>query len=227
MALKLRTRFKLWLSTVQRIYKLQRLVVVLQGELSTVEEFMGRHPKTAKLVQLYARMMNKWEDLSLPLFQRLHNLKYWYRTAPHSLQINSLNRADYNECEHVMLHSCFQILVDYVEIEIPLEAALHDNKFKTKTKYGTRMPELALEFLREYSSHSKYAEILYLYTWWLDVAVPRYHSDERVSKELAGQITRDPEHGRFELEANTDDFIRSQEEEMLMRLLKIRSELWT
>ncbi len=218
-------RRSLWWTRVKTEYTLSYIGLRFSNREHVA--FVQDNPLTVKIVRKYAVIISKVHDITYPIFRSLRRLRARIMSGPKTVKVASLDRTDYVDSNHLMLHTCFQILVDFVELELPLEATLHDSKFG-HTKVGVRNPEAAVAFLKEYSNHSRYKEMLFLYTWWMDIGRYGYESTEKlVSEELAQQIYPGSARAVYQLESNFETFQERQETEMLDRLIKIRENMWT
>ncbi len=177
-----------------------------------------------KLAKLHSKLADKTDNVRI-VYNRVMNKVL---AGPYRLKIPFLNRRDYQEHDNLIQASMFQILQDFVELELPYEVneEMLERYGIKKIKRGQRYPELAEEWLASlYSSADK--EIHTLYKWWIEVGRPRYTNYDGIEKEVDIVYADWAKSERFAIEANHDDFARAEEQEMMVRLLNVRSRLWT
>lgn len=139
----------------------------------------------------------------LLLLSRLANKIYWWLhhrlIKPYNIvRIKSLS-PDYHDKDEIMLHACFQLLVNYVELEKPFEW------------FG--WTESENQVLEEDDCDGDYQfrinEVRYLYNWW---------KTER-AKEWA-EYEQNWNYAKLEA-------LEEKDQTNLMRLIAIREFLWT
>jgi hypothetical protein len=178
---------------------------------------------------------------------KLQNLVYFPHDVIYAVRIYFTNRfidkahylpsrltpGEWYDIDHRMMHSMFEALVDYVEVEKAWMVIANDETGKYKTPWWTahhllrwgrlpRGPEAGLEHLNwemsltgEDQRHADIAkEQCALYMWW------KYERDLRVEPYDLKHLTHEQRytlHQKYEQE----------DEQMMIRLIKIRKSLWT
>ena len=132
-----------------------------------------------------------------------------------TLKIKSLG-SEYIDKDEVMLHACFQLLVDYVTKEwksgkskyfggyFDLKKAKQDLQ---NLGYDKKHIAMEIKSMVEHNKNTK--EIWDLYNWWVNVRLKRDPSDMGKWDEKGNFL--------YDLEDNA----------MLNRLIKVRQTLWT
>jgi len=169
---------------------------------------------------------------------------------------------NYYDPDHRMLHANFQILVDYVEIELAaMNLAMGDgddllenmstnwklNKFRKLfrkfRRNSERLPEEGLKHLdweiveckHSNPSQSESAkEKKYLYLWWTvwrneredPLSSPLIWDQDDMTTDLSA-ILKGKNRSQYRLSDRMETFYLNEDNEMLMRLVKIRNSLWT
>ena len=176
------------------------------------------------------------------LLQKIKNLIWWfkYRTTEKYHIVKTGLKPGYYDTDHVMLHACFNLLKGFVEVEISHMYLVLSFKGKVprwKWQYKKFIKEHQREFIIKYLDYwldekhwkdaseeemQKYIqrdqEIKELYLWWVDERPARL---ARLEKEWSN-----PHHTSKQL-VELDQAGTKEDEEMLIRLMKIRSALWT
>jgi len=183
----------------------------------------------------------------IELIDKIKDVRSYIRnrfiTKSHAV-ITSLKKGSWHECEELMLHSNFQILVDYVEVQCAWMHITSDPGRQHLKKYGYptnswspvswvrkmlwRNREAGIARLRYESEvmdqnfsdqHTKggdYArEQLELYLWWTDIYPARpdpYDLYEWSDYTKIGVLEKQ---------------YADEENENLIRLIKIRNTMWT
>lgn len=198
----------------------------------------------------------------------IHSIRYWiinrFITRSHALTSSSLTRGQYHEMDQRILHSLFDELVNFVEVEKAwMQVISHSERYKKPSffqRFKWRDANAGIEYLKwettltdvewldEDKKHEAKAtpqalaaqEILELYFWW------KFSRPNRVDPyELSGwsklceekslmefSERRDPEHRKKTKEVlnrlnEIEESYEREDEEMLIRLIKIRRSLWT
>lgn len=206
---------------------------------------------------------------------RVYDLKYWlinrYITKTHSLNSN-LKRGQWHEFDSRLLHSAFDTLIDFVEIEEAWSNIAWDGKARLKYKAPKhasgwfrsrtwRCPEAGLDKLKwasgltnadwlaedqkhlaEPTHQAKVAlEILELYDWWKNKRPNRADvmdasgwsalcEKNRKDDDLFGLLNSSPtEESRIALDLcqKMEEAYDLEDEEMLIKLVRIRKSIWT
>ena len=175
------------------------------------------------------------------------NLKY-YLTYPYKAlrrvirnhitmryhMVNTGLKPNYYDTDIRMLHACFNLLVDFVEVEkANMEIALVDG---SEEKFGYRWyhrflkfrsPEAGMAYLNweitlteedgtgETSQAKAAKEVIALYNWWVHIRPTR-------ADPYDGDAEFNP---KFSIDLETQQL--QEDEDMLIRLMKIRNNLWT
>ncbi len=171
-----------------------------------------------------------------------------YRTTDqyHKIHLTELS-PNYYEVDTRMLYASFQLLRDYVEIEL-----YHDNYTRKNGIWTGRSPERGLANLDDVINDPSYksgtaptqadraAETKFLYLWWTvgraqrfdvwgDPAIWSREANEGMPTIGGGTMGV----GSAEYQVASDrashleEFYNKEDDEMLIRLIKIRHYLWT
>lgn len=162
-----------------------------------------------------------------------------YRTTEKYHVVKTGLKPGYYDTDHIMIHACFNLLKEFVETEIVHMYYILCFKGKKPWWKSTKkfIKEHQREFIDGYLDYwlnkdnwkdateddmsiyiTKDQEIKTLYYWWID---------ERP------KIIQKIEHAYFNYESNIKSIMELEEkawkedEEMLIRLMKIRPTLWT
>ncbi|MNV25033.1 hypothetical protein D3C71_1161160 [compost metagenome] len=214
-----------YLHNVKQFHLMSRLG--FRRGMRDLDVFARRYPITAFVVTQYCWAMNHKDNLLSPFWTRWHALKERILSGPKKLTLSTLNRRDYCDPEELLLHASFQILVDFVEIQLPHEDHTLTNK---ELKYGKRYPDIALKFLNQNKiTYGKHAETLALYEYWTKVAIPWLENDSTAaSKTLAMKIMKSSDDkSYYKLDSHLTMFHQRFQQEMLTRLIAHRHNLWT
>lgn len=164
--------------------------------------------------------------------RRIRSAYWWvrYRTTNrnHILKIHSLEPG-WHDRDTRMLHACFQLLIDYIEIELPRR----EYRLKSaKARRASKGLELLDEMIEDPSCHhgpsptqAEAAQIKKdLYLWWTETrakrieawADPLIWTDEAKAEGTAGEQASYLEHCYDE-----------EDQLMLKRLISVRNTLWS
>jgi hypothetical protein len=132
--------------------------------------------------------------------------------------------ADSEWCDkdRVLLHACFQLLVDFIEQE---------------------KPEEFVDYKSTLLLAKEWAELQELYNYWkydhpklvkaVDRALSRWHGENKIAAKQEGSdsslsFEEASKRGKiaFEKYMSLDDQLQAQEDEMLRRLINVRDQLW-
>lgn len=132
-----------------------------------------------------------------------------------TLKIETLT--GYWDKDEIMIHACFQILVNFVKFE------WHEGKYETFCGYhdidkckkemisqGYSKKDIKLQISQLVDSNNTTKEIWDLYNWWNKI---------RPNRDPKMETTWDPKTHLFLADMEDD--------EMLLRLMKVRGHLWT
>ena len=160
------------------------------------------------------------------LFSWFHDFNCWFKDhfiAPwNRLHIKTLS-CRYHDKDEILLHAAFQLLVNYVENECDNEWFSLDKPFdieeELKTTYSKEwcddeMRQKVTLQLEEQNRIQK--EIKDLYIWWT-INRPFIIEQERKRLELID----------YEGILESDEKQEKEDDEMLLRLIKVRKSLWT
>lgn len=129
-----------------------------------------------------------------------------YRTTRRYFLVNTGLEPNYYDVDTRMLHACFSLLVDFVEKE---------------------KPEESIDWQADESHSMAWNEISYLYLWWTSTRNlrkdPLDYSYSSIDGWMNDPLFKDAcvQSSKLEAEWYEEDTIN------LMRLMKIRSFLWT
>jgi hypothetical protein len=202
--------------------------------------------KTSKKTYPIRYWLTETLPVSLHILRRkfLSEPIWWvrYRTIDRTnvISINSLKPGWHDRSER-LLHASFQILVDFVELEL---SRAHSGK--TFLSRYRRNPEAGLKHLEweindpdcnvgNYPTQSDLAkEKRELYLWWTKRRPYRWDiwtcpeiwgPEKKKNKDAFGDTTMDT--NRYTKAELLDAFYVDEDDEMLSRLIKIRHSLWT
>lgn len=199
---------------------------------------------------------------TIPDFYR-YSIRNRYRGAKNWVRFRTWDRydlirmeisKDYHDPDYRMLHANFQILKDFVEIELAAMQSIdsrgdedvstflkkfgkHFRRFKRK---NIRNGELGLEHLKweieETSGHQQISalEKRNLYLWWTQerplradpYESPLFH-DPLAAMDLKSMFQGPHNRALMKARSALEAFYEAEDEEMLIRLMKIRRSLWT
>jgi hypothetical protein len=178
--------------------------------------------------------------------RRLKNVRLWFRYRLFDrYDILKLElEPGYYDPDERLLQANFQILKDFVEIEL---ASMYDavgedegspgfferfgSKFRQRRRKNGRDPEAGLAHLDweiEECAGSAQAEAAKekkaIYLWW---TVDRPNRFDLYNDPHLGWKEGDRGDADYDMLHRLEDFYREQDEEMLIRLVKVRYALWT
>ena len=188
----------------------------------------------------------KWWLYNCKIVRQMSKIKWWaYHRLHPSHQYNVVKTglpAGYYEVDERMLHACFNLLKDYIEKELAWFALICGDRSKvpwwqTLEQYRNKhYRTLSLGYLNYWenitaeeaekewilspeslqSKRDQDREIRELYLWWIDVRPNRRDpfnvSDDQYVPRRAYIIS---------------EAYLKEDEEMLIRLMKVRTRLWT
>jgi hypothetical protein len=199
----------------------------------------------------------------LPIKWRIDEISEWirYRTYDKYHVVKTGLPPGYADKDTIMLHTNFNLLKDYVEVEIAMREWWSDDEPKSwavnyvplyRRFMNFRRPDLGLKQLEwaatlddpalpihEQSPHQAVhaRETIKLYKWWVSERPSR---EEVVIRNLRNVIDRDDLFPDFSSHPEYPDYINdirrsndqeddwhNEDEEMLIRLIKIRRGLWS
>lgn len=196
-----------------------------------ISKFVEKHPKTYWCVKKWDKIANWVHDVTEIPRQHLWNFVDYIKSGPKRIEINSINRVHYHEWSTLILHSNFQLLCDFIEMDVPYAA---DNRTwekvygitKVKIKKNARYPEIGVEYLKQTASERN-NEILALYEWWIRVGSHRGENNFEITSDEVAEISGNSSISDIiKLDNNYAYFMRCQETEMLNRFIAIRDDLW-
>lgn len=186
-----------------------------------------------------------WED---PIWWVRHRITNRYNI----IRIHSL-KPGYYDADERMLHACFNLLVDFVEIELAAANWNFEGKKKRRVRIGharNRCPEAGVDHLQweindsgcNMGSSPTQADMarekLALYLWWTETRPARVDpwSDPGIWAEWRAKhkATTDLDDADFmrvgephQRAGSLEKFYEDEDQEMLGRLVKLRGSLWT
>jgi hypothetical protein len=193
------------------------------------------------------RFWSRW--ITRPLKDAWWWLRYRTTDRNHILRLDSLGPGYYDE-DTMMLHACFQILVDFVEIDL----ANHNVEWweKRKPKYlpwwlyrrfaSRRSPDAGLDYLEWEITYPETQNTMQceaarekkaLYHWWKVERPTRVNpwTAERIWAKVERDpftfLPRSPEAKRAgDIASTTEHLYQIEDQAMLERLIKVRETLW-
>mgnify|MGYP001602085484 CR=1 FL=1 len=192
-------------------------------------------------VKLWSRkLMDILKDILMDI---LKDIKWWfyYRFHP-SHRYNKVDTClspGYYDKDKLILHACFSLLVDFVEGELAwIKLISHQEErnkvpwYMTLERYRDKHArQLALQYLiywdqytpddnheqQEIDIHkAEDKEIRELYLWWMDIRPKRVDPFGVIKEEYSPDNAMD-----------LDEAYNQEDEDMLIRLMKIRLHMWT
>lgn len=218
--------------------------------------------REAKLKSWFPIRYFVWDTLPdfwrYKIARRWRDGRYWirYRTTDKYHVVNTGLSPNYYDPDIRMLHVNFQILKDFVEIELAsMNSAMSDKDEDEDISKGLRRfgkllrwrrrkqirdPKGGLEHLEweinETSGHqqSNALEKKTLYLWWTDIrpnraeslSTPLVWANKEDEEGLAGVLKGTNSH-LYKMSHKLDEFYEREDDEMLERLMRVRKSLWT
>jgi len=160
--------------------------------------------------EIYWGIRIKWYDLIL---DPIHSIKCHLFHPYNKIEIKTLP-VTWNDRDEVLLHGMFQVLCDFVE----KENGLAHYRFDFSEDIIQSSGDLKESFIREQEeSIESEKELNALYTYW---TIDRPEMERSIDMGIKGCCSLEQIE---ELWDKLDD----KDEEMMIRLIKIRKELWT
>lgn len=175
----------------------------------------------------------------------ISNIKHLFKMTfieQHHLINTGLEKGEYHENDTRMLHGMFNILVDYVEVELAhmmmlqLDPAIKLNSSTRNREAGLK--HLDWEILNTSTEQSQSAsDIKELYLWWVDIRPNRPAAADvsgwknfcelREFGEDMGEEERSLAQTLLTQYNDINTQYSNEDTEMMIRLIKLRSHLWT
>lgn len=211
--------------------------------VGTSEEFedydkwlKSNHPYVYWIEEVF---MDKFQDAFcfLPKLYRevKYNIKNRFFTKPHYLN-TGLKKGSYYEIDERIIHGLFNTLKIYIEEELSNYAQIFYSEEMRKERKKWSNAQHAIDYIeweiketsKEQSDAAK--EKLELYKWWTEVYPNRvdpydlviWEEDEKPFQKTV--VSYAEKYGEFEKETKRQN---SEDEEMMIRLIKLRYALWT
>jgi hypothetical protein len=192
------------------------------------------------------KFMDKVQDLFCYAPKHLSAIKYYLKNRfireTHNLQTN-LKKGEYHEIDNRIIHGLFNTLVIFVEVEV---ANFHKKLNRDKKEYaGFNNVDHAMAYFKfqiEQSevveSHkNEHQEIIDLYEWWTKTRPSRVDPFEAFPTDkdyLPGWCDKDisdeekeENYKRYESIAALEKEYQQEDEDMMIRLIKVRQWMWT
>ena len=225
------------------------------------EEFRQRAPIR---YYLYRGFRNKYVR---PIYRKYLNILDWirYRTYDRYHILHTRLPPGYHEVDTQMLHVNFNLLKDFVEIELAWHYYIwHEEDrrswFEKYIPFYDRFfpslnPNLGINYLnwattlddpmlppveRSERQAQSAREILALYNWWVndrpnrkEIVVPDYdHQGLGIMASLDDDFDREASdykehHKKMKERSEQEEKWRKEDDEMLIRLMNVRRDLWT
>lgn len=202
---------------------------VLSKEDDVVSSFMAKHPLTAKVILSYYKVHEHYcDNIKYPVNEWLYDVRYKWFNGPVKVIVPTLKRMDWHDTDEIMFFAMFQLLVDFVELEIPIEAKNVGFIPARHCVNGRRYPAVAIAFLSQFYNEPERAEIIFLYKWWINVQ-STHDADGNRSRIVSDAIYAKLAVGldRVKVSAQSSGFRRDIDDAMLRRLIAVRHKLWT
>lgn len=162
-----------------------------------------------KLIHIWHRITDKYCWIRNFLFHRYDLIR------------TGLNKGAWHDTDRMMLYGMMNLLVEYVEIE---DIGILEREYSTKGTFTCDDQRLYFE-----RSHEARKEIKAIYNWWKDYpnrqkqiqdAYDKWEDYLFEKREIEGVCSD------IEIE-HMEDKLSQEEQDMLIRLVKIREFLWT
>lgn len=186
------------------------------------------------------------------IVNRWHKTRNWvrYRTTDRYHVVKLEIKPGYTDPCNRLLEANFQILKDFVEIELASMQLACDSPSKSDTRLGVldhfkdifnkarrkniRNPEAGLRYLNWEIEESggrqavNAAEKKALYLWWTIDRPNRFklYEDPHLGWSRQGDVLVKGDNADYQMIHSLEDFYIKQDQEMLLRLVKIYSSLW-
>ena len=199
---------------------------------------------------LYDTFPDLWYQYVVYPKSRVTNF-FRYRTIDRYHVVSTGQKPGYQDADTRMLNSAFNLLKDYVEIELasmysPTSGGSKSIPFlrKHKSLRKKRCPESGLKYLdwevaREALSNpsntTAYArEKRFLYTWWtvyrparMDVYSDPLIWNDASEKDDLGLVPHKINQREYHLINQLEEIYEAEDQEMFHRLINVRCSLWT
>lgn len=198
----------------------------------------------------------------LPIKWKFDAISDWirYRTYDKYHVINTGLPHGYADKDTLMLHVNFNLLKDYVEVEIAMREWWSSDEVKSwavkhlpfyirfmdfrrpdcglkHLEWASKLDDPSLPVHERSPQQAEYArEISKLYKWWVEDRPARKEIEIRslrdiTSDDLFSDVTGHPEYSDYLIEIDQlhkqEESWHNEDEEMLIRLIKIRRGLWS
>lgn len=166
-----------------------------------------------------------WKDLVAWLKRAVWWVRYRTTDRHHIINISGLDgySKGWIDRDHALYLACFKLLTDFVEKESPDVGKLSVEDY---TKGWAAPSDAELEIITKQVAGEK--EIRALYEWW---NVERPAEKKRVNsmlEESAGKSPDDPDRlAASDAWWQADRELDAKDDEMLLRLIKVRGRMWT
>lgn len=205
------------------------------------KEARAKYPIRYFLQQTAPRQWNR--RVVWPLRRAIWWVRYHTINRNNIIRIRSLSPA-YHDEDTLMLHGCFQLLVNYVEIGLSgLNYSWHEANSSFLNRWKSRCPEAGLDYLDwaindESTQATSQAEDARqhkaLYLWWtierparLDPwTSPQIWGDAKIDEDFTA-MRHQARIAAGKISTTTDELYAVEDQAMLERLLKVRRSMWT
>lgn len=137
------------------------------------------------------------------------NIKWWviYRTTERYHIVKTGLKPDYYETDKRMLHACFNLLKEFVEVELAHLQFLNMHGTKPKKISPVWGKSWLEDDILENGNNNKSKDILELYNYWTKI-----YSNKHKNLNYVPELY---------------EFQEQEEQKMLEKLIKVRSYLWS
>lgn len=218
----------------------------------TMPEWKNWHEQTKKekplAYFLKYNVLEKIENFISSIGREYRNFIYFfkYRTTHRYNILHTGLKPNYYDLDTRMMHGLFNELVNFVEVDKALMNNIWgQKKFEKKPFFGRpRSKELGLDYLEwetkleESGGQAENAkEVIALYKWWTEVYKNRPDPNEASGwsgycernsiEEIMDGNTKEDSQIYLDKLREIEVQYEKEDEEMLIRLIKIRKQLWT
>ncbi len=167
--------------------------------------------------------MTKFVELTQEIKRKAHGMTWWVRhrttNRHHIINISGMDgyTKGWIDRDNAMYLACFKLLCEFVELEDPGVGTREVEEYLSKDSEPAPGEREGIQ-----GQVDREKEVRALYTWW---------TQERPAelKRIEGMVVPGwrAEDANFTTYCDAQDAQEAKDEEMLMRLMKIRKSLWT
>lgn len=193
-------------------------------------------------------LYEKYYDITAPFFRVWDKFNYRYIKKYHL--IDTKLSPGWHEFDTKLIHGMFEMMVDFVEIELAQLYLLTNKLSELKPEYGVWFLEEVVNSNGHYEEEKEYYSELYqIYKWYKESYLTRpdlfsvtgfhsiiYEIEEKhgttnflspIWREVDTELCNRYKKIMYEIIPNQEKVWEDEETEMLTRLIKIRKFIWT